>query len=424
MKLLISNAQVCDLQSPYHGKTCDILISGGSIEQIRLSAKKSFTDLKGVKTIDAKGQLVFPGLMDMRADFCDPGFEHKETLSTGAAAALHGGFTDIALLPSTEPVRDSKIGIEYVLNQSKSLPVHLHPYGSLSAHRDGKEMAELFDMKQAGAVGFTDGNRPVGNAGLLLRVLLYNKIFDGIALVLPNDTSLSGSGLMHEGNVSTLLGLKGIPAIAEETIVHRDIEILKYTGGKLHFSAISTKGSVDLIRKAKKQGLAVSADVAFANLCYTDEQLAEYDANFKLFPPLRSKSDQKALWEGIQDGTLNAIVSNHQPQNKESKEVEFEYALPGMITLQTLLPELLAHKPTTVELAQVIAALSWQPRAILNLPKVSVEEGSIASLALYQPKQVQVFNNNFSKAENSPLLNQNLTGAFSNVICKDQLHTL
>lgn len=424
MKLLISNAQVCDLQSSFHGKTCDILLHDGKVEQIRLSTKKAFVSIKGLKTIDAKGQLAMPGLVDLRADFCDPGFEHKETLNSGAAAAMAGGFTDVALLPSTNPSRDTKIGIEYVLNQAAKLPIYLHPYGALSANREGKEMAELFDMKSAGAVGFTDGNRAVASAGLLMRVLLYSKIFDGLTLVLPNDASLSGAGLMHEGVQSTLLGLKGIPAIAEETIVHRDIEILKYTGGRIHFSALSSKGSVDLVRKAKKAGLQVSADVAFANLCFTEEQLADYDSNFKLFPPVRGKADQKALWEGVQDGTIDAIVSNHQPQNKESKEVEFEYALPGMISLQILLPILVQTKPSYVEIPNLIAALSRGPRKVLNIEPVQIEEGAKASICLFHPSKAWTFDTNFSKSENSPFLHQKITGKVSAVVCKDAIYQL
>ncbi|OYU94886.1 MAG: dihydroorotase [Bacteroidetes bacterium B1(2017)] len=424
MKLLISNAQVCDFQSPFHGKTCDILVNGDFIEQISLSSKKQQIAVKGIKQIEAKGLLIFPGLFDMRADFCDPGFEQKETLASGSKAALNGGYTDVALLPSTNPVRDSKIGVEYVLNQGKSQAINLHAYGALSQGRDGKELAEHFDMHSAGAIGFTDGNRPVDNSGLLLRSLLYNKIFNGLVLVLANDSHISEGGRMHEGNVSTLLGLKGIPTIAEELIVHRDIEILKYTGGRLHFSVITSKGSVELIRKAKKQGLLVTADVSFANLCFTDENLMDYDSNFKLHPPLRSKQDQKALWEGVQDGTIDAIVSNHQPQNKEHKEVEFEYALPGMITLQTLLPKLLAHKPATIELSKVVAALTEGPRRVLNQNQVSIAEGKLASLTLFDPSKEWIYKNNFSKSENSPLLNTKLTGAFTHVICKDQLHTL
>lgn len=423
MKLLISNAQVCDIQSPFHGKICDILVSGGVIEQITISAKKANgAELKGLKQLNAKGLLLFPGLFDMRADFCDPGNEHKETLQSGAKLALAGGFTDVAILPSTTPARDSKIGIDYVVKQSNNLPINLYPYGCLSQNRDGIEMAELYDMKLAGAIGFTDGNRPIANSGLLLRTLIYNKIFNGLALVLADDANISAGGKMHEGDTSMVLGLKGIPSLSEEIMIQRDIELVKYSEGRLHFSAITTKGAVDVIRKAKKQGLKVTADVAFANLCFADTNLLDYDANFKLVPPLRSKADQKALWDGVQDGTIDAIVSNHLPQNKENKEVEFEYAQPGMISLQVLLPILLANKSASVELSSVIRALSAGPRNLLELPKIIIEKGAVASLTLFNSNKSWVFNNNFSKSENTPFLKQKIQGAVAHVVCKNALY--
>jgi dihydroorotase len=424
MKLLISNVQICDSKSPHHGKTCDVWINGERIENIQVStSKQTATASKGYKTIDGKGQLLMPGLFDMRADFCDPGNEHKETLQSGAKVALSGGFTDVALLPSTNPVRDSKIGIEYVRNQSTQLPISIHAYGCLSQHRDGKEMAELYDMHLAGAIGFTDGNRSISHSGLLLRALLYNKIFGGLSLVLANDSNLSEGALMHEGKVSTVLGLKGIPSLAEELMVHRDIELVRYTNGKLHFSAISTKGSVDLIRKAKKQGLAVTTDVAFANLCFTDEDLMDYDSNFKLVPTLRGKQDQKALWDGIQDGTIDAIVSNHQPQNKENKEVEFEYAHAGMISLQIMLPVLLKSKPASVDTAAIIHALSASPRNVLGMQACTLEKGALANLCMFDPKLSWTYEFNHSKSENTPFLKKKIQGAITHVICKSQLHS-
>ena len=423
MKFLISKAEVIDLSSPFHGKTCDIWLNGGQIEKIEVSGKSSAIPIKSYKLIDGTGCFVMPGLCDMRADFCDPGYEQKETLESGSMAALMGGFTDVALLPATQPARDSKIGINYVRNQSENLPVYLHAYGCISQDRNGEDMAEMYDMFQAGAIGFTDGNRALQHSGLLLRTLLYNKIFGGLTLVFPEDKFISEGTMVHEGEISTMLGLKGAPSLSEELMVQRDIELVKYTGGKIHFSTISSKGSVELIRKAKKLGLQITADVAFANLCYSDENLRDYDANYKLKPYLRSKGDQKALWDGIQDGTIDAIVSNHQPQDKESKQVEFAYALPGMITLQTLLPVLLQNKPKQVELPKLIAALTSQPRNILNLVQAEIKENVLANLLIYNPKQSWTFDCNFSKSENTPLLKNKITGAITHVVCKNKLHS-
>ncbi|MCG9880618.1 MAG: dihydroorotase [Bacteroidia bacterium] len=423
MKLLISSAEVIDLNSPFHGKICDILVTGGVIEKITVSTKSEPILPKGYKLIKAKNQYVMPGLFDMRADFCDPGFEHKETLESGAKVALSGGFTDVALLPSTNPPRDSKIGIDYVKNKSKNLPIHLHPYGCLSKDRNGVDISEMYDMFSAGAVGFTDGNRSVQHSGLLLRALMYNKIFGGLCLVYPEDKFLSEGGKMHEGEMSTSLGLKGVPSLAEELMVHRDIELAKYSQGRLHFSGISSKGSVELIRKAKKQGVAVSADVCFANLCYTDESLKDYDSNFKLVPHIRGKADQKALWEGIQDGTIDAIVSNHQPQDKESKQLEFEYALPGIISLQTMFPVLWQQKPKSVSAEKLVQALSSQPRNILEIAQAEIKENSEANFVLFNPSLQWTYEFNHSKSENTPLLKTKITGAITHVACKNQLHT-
>ncbi len=423
MKILLCNAQVCDFQSPFNGKVCDIYIVENQIDTIQLSSKKAFSKLpKNVKIIEAKGNLVSPGWFDMRADFCDPGFEYKEDLVSGSKAALAGGFTDVALLPSSNPTRDTKTGVENVLNQSRNLPINIFPYGCVSQHRDGKEMAELYDMHQAGAVGFTDGNRPVAHAGILLRSLLYAKIFKGLILSSADEVTISEGGRMHEGNMSTLLGLKGIPSLAEELMVSRDIDLLKYTEGRIHFSHVSTKGAVDLIRKTKKAGYAITCDVAVANLCFTDEALKDYDSNYKVVPPLRSKQDQKALWDGIIDGTIDAIVSNHQPQNIEHKEVEFEYALPGMITLQTFLPMLIQQMPISLTLDKVIKAITTNPRTILGKENISIEAGQTSSLVIFDPAQKWTFNNNVSKSKNSPFLQQQLTGKINAVICKDTYH--
>ncbi len=423
MKLLVCNALVCDSESPFNGKICDILVIDGRIDSVKPSLKRAFKSIpKTIKQFNAGKKLVSPGWFDLRADFCDPGFEYKEDLTSGAIVALAGGFTDVALLPSTNPSRDSKTGIEYVCGQSQNLPIDLHPYGCITQKREGKELAELFDMRQAGAIGFTDGNRPLVHAGILQRGLLYAKIFNGLLLSSPDDQNISEGGRIHEGEISTLLGLKGIPSHAEELMISRDIELLRYTGSRLHFSHISTKGSVELIRKAKKQGLSITCDVAIANLCFTDENLKDYDSVFKVYPPLRGKSDQKALWEGISDHTIDAIVSNHQPQNIENKEVEFEYAQVGMITLQAFLSMLLLNKPEDLPYDVLMKTLTSGPRKILGIGNISIQAGQIAKLVVFDPKQTWMYEQNLSKSKNSPFLHQKLTGKICAVVCKDDCH--
>lgn len=410
MKLRLSQVYICDNSSSFNGKVCDLLIEEGVIIDIATSASSKITTPKGFKELVLKGKTISPAFVDMRADFCDPGFEHKETLSTGAGAALKGGFSDVALLPAKNPACDNKSSIQYIVNAAKNLPVKLHPYGAATINLEGEEMAELYDMQQSGAIGFTDGNKPLGNAGLLLRILQYNLIFKGLLLALPNEKTLSAGGNMHEGKVSTLLGLKGIPSLAEEAAIIRDLEVLKYAEAKMHFSCISSKGAVELIRKAKRQGLKVTCDVAVANLCFTDENLNSYDTNFKVVPPLRTKQDQKALWEGLQDGTIDAICSNHQPQAIEDKAVEFEYAAHGMITLPWMLPLLLQAKPLNFPLDSLLAAITHHPRSILGLPKTNIEKGGQATLVCFDTQTEFVVQNNPSKSANFPLFDTKLKG--------------
>ncbi|MFY8022262.1 MAG: dihydroorotase [Bacteroidia bacterium] len=422
MKLLILNAQVCDSKSDYNGKICDILVKDGLIEDIQTSSKKAFASVsKSYQVLDAEKSMISNAWLDLRADFCDPGHEERETLQTGARAALAGGFGSVAILPSTDPACDKKTGIEYVCAQNKQLPIHVFPYGCISQNKEGKELAELYDMFQAGAVGFTDGNRPVNHAGLQLRALLYSKIFNGLILSSPDEPTISAGGKMHEGETSTYLGMKGIPAIAEEIRIMRDLELAKYSGAGIHFSHLSTKGAVELIRKAKRAGVQVTCDVAIANLCFTDEVLNDYNSNFKVYPPLRGKSDQKALWDGIADGTIDAIISNHQPHNQENKTVEFEYAHIGMNTLETVWPMLVKSKPKNIEWNQIIPALTSQPASILKQNISGINIGAQSEFTIFNPTKTWVYNKKQSKSTNSPLFNQTLTGKVIAVYVKDQL---
>lgn len=421
MKLILLNATIVDSTSSFHLKKCDLWIQNGAIESIQLSSKKAFQH-ESTKTWDIKGAFVSVGWADMRASLREPGFEFKEDLASAAKAAAAGGFTIITCLPNTEPAIAHKSAVEFVYQRAQTLPVHILPYAVVSQHRKGKELAELYDLHQAGAVGFTDANQPIADAGLMLRALQYSTIFGGKLLVHANEQSLSEGGRMHEGETSTYLGLKGIPALAEELMIVRDIELAKYANAPIHVSHLSSKGSVELIRKAKKQGVKVTCDVAVAHLCYTDTDLETFDTNFKLNPPLRSKADQKALWDGLIDGTIDCIVTDHAPEDIEHKQVEFEYAAPGIIGLQTAYSQLLAAAPknfTEVHLAQ---ALGNNPRAFLN-KSISITKGAPAELTVFSPSGKWEYNeaSNLSKSKNSPVLNQTLAGRVLGIINKDQL---
>lgn len=422
MKLLITNAVVFDPQSAYHRKKVDILISNGLIESIQLSSTKNNSNSS--KVLDAKGASISPGFVDMRAALREPGYEFKEDLISAANAASAGGYTSVCALPNTLPITQNKSDIEFIKQRGLELPVHLLPYGAVTKNTEGQEMNELYDMKQAGAVAFTDGNKCLMHAGVMMRAMLYSKIFGGLILSHAEDTNLSAGGRIHEGKVSVNLGLKGIPNMAEEIIIARDIEVARYTQAALHFSHISSKGSVELIKKAKKQGLPITCDVAVANLIYTDEALTEFDSNYKLTPPLRSKTDQKALWDALADGTIDCIVTDHTPEDVEHKILEFEYAAKGMIMLQTAFSLLHKYKPATIENETIINALTTNPRKILNQPSIKIEAGSKAELCLYDEKKDWIYSteNNYSKSINSPALNQTLPVKIIATINKDKLY--
>ena len=426
MEILILNATVCFPASPFLNKVCDVLIVDNHIDTIVLSSKKSFSNTQKYKhVIDAKKACLLPSLVCLRTHSSDPGNEHKETLATLAQTANAGGFSIVCVLPNSEPSINSKSAVEYVINQSKNLPVTLLPFGTLSNKMEGKEMSEMYDMHLAGAIGFTDANHAVKNSSLMLRALQYTQIFGAKVFTHAEDLNLSNGGRMHEGNTSVLLGLKGIPSITEELAIKRDIELAKYTNSSIHFSHISSKVSVEIIQKAKKKGLLITCDVAIANLCFTDTDLVDYNSNLKLNPPLRSKEDRKALWNGLLDGTIDAIVTDHLPQNTELKEVEFEYADEGMIMLQTALPLLIANAPNNFDTNLLVQKLSTNPRTILNKPIPVFEKGEAADFIIFDANKKWTLNDktNFSKSRNSMVYNKELQGKVIATYYKNKIQT-
>lgn len=403
--ILIRSVTILHPASKFNNKSADVLIKDGKIAG--LSDKIITKD--DVVVIDGKGKYLSPGFLDLNANFGEPGFETKEDLISGAAAAIAGGFTGVAIQPSTNPVIHSKSEVSYIVNRTKDFITDVYPVGSISHNREGKDLAELYDMRLSGAIAFSDGTRPVTDSGLMSRALLYAKGFDGLVFSFPEDSSIAGKGKMNEGTVSTYLGMKGIPALAEEVHISRDLYLAEYNDCPIHFSTISSAGSVDLIRKAKKKGLKVSCDVAAHHLTLTDEALTEFDSNYKVKPPLRASFDVLALLKGIKDGTIDAIVSQHTPHEIEFKEVEFEIASFGIIGLQTVLP-LLVKAGLPPE--NIVEKLAIKPREILNLPVPSFEEGEDANLVLFDLDSEWIFDNttNRSKASNSPFFNQSLKG--------------
>lgn len=402
MNILIKSCTILDPASPFNGEVTDVLIENGKISKIAKNISSK------TESINGEGKFLAPGFFDLNANLGELGLETKEDFISGTAAAAAGGFTGLAVMPNTEPAVDSKAQVEYLVNRAKNLLVDIYPFGTISQKREGKDLAELFDMKQSGAIAFSDGNSPVQDAGLMERALLYAKGFDALVVSYPEDKSIAGKAKVNEGEMSTYLGMKGIPNIAEELMIVRDLYLLDYTESKMHFTTVSTAHGVELIRQAKKKGAKVSCDVAAYHLVLTEEVLSDFDSNYKVKPPLRTKADVTALKKGIADGTIDTIVSQHTPHEIEFKEVEFEIAAYGIIGLQTVLPLLFKAglKPQ-----QIVEKLSVNSRSILGLKVPEIKEGALANVVLFDESSWEYSTkNNFSRSKNSPFMGEELTG--------------
>lgn len=403
MNLLLKSATIIDPNSPFNQKVTDVLIEKGIITQIAEDIEAD------IEIFEAEGMFISPGFFDLNCNIGEPGLETKEDLYTGTKAAAAGGYTGIALMPNTTPPVHSKAEIEYILNRSKKNLVDVYPLGTISHKREGKDLAEMYDMYLSGAKGFSDGNRPVQDAGLMERALLYTQAFDALIFSYPEDTAIAGKAKVNEGEVSTLLGMKGIPPLAEELMIARDLYLAEYTGSRIHFSTISTTRSVELIREAKRKGLEVTCDVAVHHLVLTDEALLGFDSLFKVKPPLRTQDDVDALLKGLYDGTIDAIVSQHTPHEIEFKNVEFEVAEFGITGLQTAFS--LAIK-AGLDIDLIVQKMAVSPREILNIDIPVIAEGKEANLVLLDADAEWEYNrkNNRSKSYNSPFIGQRLTG--------------
>lgn len=419
MNLLIKQATIVDSESIYNGKVLDILIEKGKITQL----KKSITPEKGVKTIEAENLHVSAGWLDMQVNFCDPGYEHKETMDNGLRTAAKGGFTGVCLMSGTNPPLSNKAQISYVVNKGCDTLVEVYPIGTLSYNQEGKDLSEMYDMQQAGAFAYSDYKNSIKDAGLILRALQYSSNINSFIITHCDDKTISHDGQMNEGVTSTKLGLKGIPALAEEIMLQRNIQILEYTGGKMHIPTISTKGSVELIKKAKAKKLNITCGVAAYNLVLDETELSGFNSNLKVNPPLRTKEDLEALKKGLADGIIDVIVSDHNPQDIESKDLEFDLADNGMIGLESCFGVLNTALNQKVELDKIIKTLTINPRSILNLASVSIKEGVEANLTLFNPNKKEVFVESkiTSLNKNSGFIGKELKGVVIAVINRDQI---
>ncbi|HEX5151669.1 MAG TPA: dihydroorotase [Parafilimonas sp.] len=416
MNILLQQVTIADPDSPHNGNKKDILITDGIINRIGDDISDNAT-----QKLNARDLIVSPGWVDIFAHACDPGYEYRETLETCAKAAAAGGFTQLFVLPDTDPVIDNKTQVEYIKQKSGNLKINIQPLGTVSKKREGKELSEMYDMRQSGATAFSDGLQPVQHAGLLLKALQYVRSFNGVIIQVPQDKSINASGLMNEGIISTRMGLQGIPAIAEELIIARDIELLSYTASALHITGITTKKSVELVKAAKDKGLNITCSVTPYHLFFCDEDLQGYNTNLKVNPPLRSRSDVMALRQAVTEGHIDCIASHHLPQDWDNKTCEFEYAKPGMIGLQTayaavqtILPELSSTK--------IANLFSLNARKIFQLNEATIEEGRTAELTLFNTNTF-IFDKekNKSRSQNSAFINIPLNGNVVGIISKGNL---
>ncbi|HMR18805.1 MAG TPA: dihydroorotase [Sphingobacterium sp.] len=414
---LITSAKLVLPSHKLHNQKIDILIENGRIAAI---GKKVKATGKDIQVFDVKGATVSPGFFDLNVNIGEPGYETKEDIQSGTAAARAGGFTGIAIHPNTNPALHSRSEISLLVNAAKSNLVDVHPVGAISKRREGKELAELYDMKSNGAIAFSDGDHSVQQAGLMGRALLYTKGFNGLIISFAQDESIAGGSQMNEGLVSTYLGMKGIPNLAESLMVSRDLYLAEYNEAAIHFTTISTAESVDLIKKAKAKGLPVTCDVAAHNLIFSDEYLKGFDSNYKVSPPLRTKKDIKALLKGLKDGVVDAVVSQHTPHEVEFKDVEFQIAKNGMTGLQTTLPMLIEAR-LSEEL--IVEKLALAPRRVIGLAIPVFEVGEKANLVVFDQTQKWLFDEktNWSKGKNNPWLGKELTGKAILVYNNNQL---
>lgn len=423
MKVLLKSATIVDASSKHHLKKRDILIENGTISKIAVSIPSSKSSGSGdFKEIKLKNLHVSRGWFDSSVSFGEPGFEERETIENGLKTAAFSGYTGVAVNANSFPVTDSKGHIKFLKSKAEGQAVSLYPIGALTIGSGGTDLAEMFDMQNEGAVAFYDYKKPIENANLLKIALQYSQGFGGLVQSFPFEKSIARKGMVNEEVNSTLLGLRGIPALAEELQIIRDLYILEYTGGKLHIPTISTKKSVELIRNAKKRGLNVSCSVAVFNLALTDDVLESFDTNFKLLPPLRTQENIIALKKGLKDGTIDGVTSDHNPIDVEHKKVEFDNAYFGSIGLEACFGTL--NKILGME--QTVSALTSLKKIFLP-PEASnetrIEEGRTADLSLFDPEGNWKFSETdiISASKNAALLGFSLKGKPYGIFAKNQL---
>ena len=414
MNLIIRQAKIIDPKSNFHNQVVDLKIIDGKFAEIA----SNISNIDNLKEIQFDNLHVSQGWFDTSVCFGEPGFEERETIGNGLNVAAKSGFTGVCLQPNSFPVIDNQSQINFVKSKSLGFATDLFPVGALTKNSDGKDMAELFDMKNAGAIAFGDYNKSIENANLMKIALQYVQDFDGLIIAFSQDDDLKGNGIVNEGIVATSLGLKGIPNLAEELQIARNLKLLEYSGGKLHIPTISTAHSVELIREAKAKGLQVTCSVAVHNLVLTDEKLRNFDTRYKLSPPLRIENDVQVLIAGIHDNTIDCITSDHNPIDIEHKKMEFDIAKNGTIGLESAFGSLRAILP----LEKIIEKLTFG-RTIFGLEHITINIGQVANISLFETNENCVFtkDNIQSKSKNSAFLGEKMKGKVYGIYNNSQL---
>lgn len=414
MKILLKSATIVDVSSKHHLKKRDVLIENGKISKIA----STISPTEKIKEVSLKNLHISQGWFDSSVSFGEPGFEERETIENGLKTAAYSGFTSVAVNANSFPITDSKGHIKFLKSKAEGNAVNLYPIGALTVGSKGTDLAELYDMQNEGAVSFYDYKNPIANANLLKIALQYTQNFHGLVQSFPFEKSVARNGLVNEEVNSTRLGLKGIPALSEELQIIRDLYILEYTGGKLHIPTISTKKSVELIRDAKKKGLNVTCSVAIFNLILTDDVLEEFDTNYKLLPPLRTKEDSKALLKGLKDRTIDGVTSDHNPIDVEHKKTEFEQAYFGSIGLESCFGAL----NMVLGIEETVKALTGLKQAF-NISSEKIEEGNLAELTLFNPDGNWKFSEKdiLSTSENAAFLGTKLKGKPYGILVNNKL---
>lgn len=408
MDLLIKNAIVVDPTSPFHNQKVDVKILNNIISEINSTIEDN-----QIENLNLNNLHISKGWMDSSVALGEPGFEERETIANGLDVAAKSGFTNIALQPNTNPVIDNQTIVSFVKSKSFGKATTLNPIGALTKQQEGKDIAEMYDMKNAGAIAFGDYKKATDNANLLKIALQYSQDFDALILAFCNDASIKGKGVVHEGITSTKLGLKGIPALAEEIVLARNLFLLEYTGGKMHVPTISTTKSVELIKEAKVKGLNVTCSVAVHNLVLTDVVLNDFDTRYKVNPPIRTEEHRQALINGVLDGTIDCITSDHHPLDIEHKKMEFDMAKDGTIGLESAFGTLLHVLPLDVVIEKLNAA-----KTIFEIENTSIDINQPVSFTLFNPEGQSIFTKDsiLSKSQNSAFLNQETKGEVYGIV--------